>query len=349
MSIVYHERPGVYSDYTVSGVSLSAGRAKVVALIGYSEADAGLYVLNDPADAASFGESSELGKMVKLAYQNGAGTMLAYSVGANTLTDYQSAFRTVFQQRTASFCAIGSTLETVQTAFAEALEEAAEQRGECIGIVGLSAPSKAALLSRAQTLNHERVVLVGPDVYLPGQTQAAGGCMAAAALAGLLASQTDPALPLNGASLAGLDGVTGVFSETEIDALVQGGVTVLERQGGSVCVLRGVTTRQTGGTDGDSAYHELTVMTVLDDVIPAIREVLSSRFSRAKNSAMTRGAIRSQVVAELEGRVEREIIDSYGDVSVQSSQADASVCIVSFRFAVTHGLNRIFLTAHISV
>ena len=46
-------------------------------------------------------------------------------------------------------------------------------------------------MARARALSSERVILVGPDVYLADGT-VGGGCMAAAALAGLLAAQTDP-------------------------------------------------------------------------------------------------------------------------------------------------------------
>ena len=71
--------------------------------------------------------------------------------------------------------------------------------------------------------------------------------------------------------------------------------------------------------------------------------------SRAKNSAQTRGAIRSQTVMELEKRVSREIIDGYEDVTVTASEDDPTVCLVEFAFTVAHGLNQVWLSAHITV
>ena len=349
MSIVYHERPGVYSDYTVSGVSLSAGRAKTVALIGYSEADAGLYVLNDPADAAAFGESSELGKMVKLAYQNGAGTILAYPVAADTETAYTTALECVLAEKQASFCVVGSCREDVQEALRDAVEDASVQRGECIGLCGMLNATKAELIARAAELNSERMVLIGPDVYLPGSSSAVGGGMAAAALAGCLTDQSDPAAPLNGQVLRGLTGVNAVYDDTEIDALVAGGVTVLECFGGRVSVMRGITTRTTTGGTADRTFRELSTVLIIDDVIPSIRTALKTKFARAKNNALTRNAIRSQVVVELEERIARQVIESYDHLTVTASADDPTICVVEFEFAVVHGLNRIFLTAHISV
>ena len=41
--------------------------------------------------------------------------------------------------------------------------------------------------------------------------------------------------------------------------------------------------------------------------------------------------------------------DIYGEVVVSPSEDDPTVCLVEFSFAVAHGLNQIYLTAHITV
>ena len=348
MSITYHERPGVYSDYDASSVSAAGTGRKTVALIGVSAAAAGLYTVTSyAAGAAVFTEGSQLAHMLRLAYANGAGTVLACPVSADTLENYQAAWKLVLAEKVAAYVAIGSVQEGVQVGLKNAIEQASRQKGECIGIAGLSQPTVSALTTRAAALNSERMVLVGPDVYLG--TQLAGGAMAAAALAGLLASQTDPALPLNGAALSGFGGVSASYTDTELDSLITGGVTALEAMGGQVQVIRGVTTRTTTAGAQDKTYRELNTMLIIDDVIPAIRDSLRAKFSRAKNNAATRGAIRSQVAVELEDRVAREIIDGYDGLTVSASAQDPTVCLVEFGFTVAHGLNRIHLTAHISV
>ncbi len=88
---------------------------------------------------------------------------------------------------------------------------------------------------------------------------------------------------------------------------------------------------------------------IVDDVIPAVRRALRSKFSRAKNTARSRGAIRSQVIVGLEKKVAAEIIERYGEVTVTASPEDPAVCLVEFSFAVAHGLNQIYLTVHITV
>ena len=55
------------------------------------------------------------------------------------------------------------------------------------------------------------------------------------------------------------------------------------------------------------------------------------------------------MIVELENRVAREVIDSYEDVTVSALESDPTVCLVEFAFTVAHGLNQIWLSAHITV
>lgn len=350
MSITYHERPGVYSDYDASSVTATGSTERVIALAGVSEAKSGLYTVTSYASGRdTFGESSQLGRMLKLAYQNGAGTVLACPVAEDTEAAYQAALTLLLAEKRASFCVVGSTQEKVHIALRDAVEAASGQRGECIGLAGMASPSVAELTARAAKLNSERVVLMAPDVYLSGETAAAGGCMAAAALAGVLCDQSDPAMPLNGQVLQGISGVTAGYEDTEYDALVAAGVTALECVGGRVSVIRGLTTRTKTGNAADKTFRELTTILIVDDVIPSIRRALRAKFTRAKNSALTRNAIRNQVIVELEDRIDKEIIEGYDNLTVTASTTDPTICVVEFEFRVVHGLNRIYLTAHISV
>ena len=230
---------------------------------------------------------------------------------------------------------------SVQQALRTAVETASEQRRERIAVVGGSGLKASELVERAAELNSERMVLVGPDLVRGEGTLP--GVFASAALAGAIASGTDPAIPLNGAELSGLEGLTEDYTDNDIDLLVRGGVTPLESVGGVISPVRGITTRTTTGGAADSTFL------MVDDIIPSIRTALRSRFSRAKNTARGRSAIRSQVIVELEKKVAAEIIDSYGEVMVNALEEDPTVCLVEFGFAVAHGLNQIYLTVHMTV
>lgn len=191
---------------------------------------------------------------------------------------------------------------------------------------------------RAGKLNSERMVLTAP-----------GDVRMAAAAAAVIAGESDPSVPVNGAVLAGFSGLSASYDDTQVDTLVTGGVTPLECVSGEVSIVRGITTRTTTGGAADKTWRELTTVRIVDDVIPALRASLRARFVRSKNTAQVRAAIRSQVMVELENKRAQEIIDSFGEVSVKASEDDPTVCLVEFSFAVAHGLNRIYLSAHITV
>ena len=63
----------------------------------------------------------------------------------------------------------------------------------------------------------------------------------------------------------------------------------------------------------------------------------------------TRGAVRSQVILELENKLAAEIISGYDNVTVTVRDDAPTVCLVEFGFAVASGLNQIHLTAHITI
>lgn len=123
----------------------------------------------------------------------------------------------------------------------------------------------------------------------------------------------------------------------------------MELAGGVCSVVCGVTTRTTTGGVSDSTWRELTTILVVDDVIPGVRNALRAKFPRAKNTAQTRGAVRSQVILELERKLASEIITGYGEVTVQPLEEAPTVCLVTFSFTVAHGLNQIWLSAQITV
>ena len=172
---------------------------------------------------------------------------------------------------------------------------------------------------------------------------------AVAAVAGAICGEGDPALPLGGVELRGIPGLALRYGESELDTLLQGGVTPVELAGGVCSVVRGVTTRTTTGGVSDSTWRELTTILVVDDVIPGVRNALRAKFPRAKNTAQTRGAVRSQVILELERKLASEIITGYGEVTVQPLEEAPTVCLVTFSFTVAHGLNQIWLSAQITV
>ena len=352
MSVTVHQRPGVYSSYDASSVLSGSAGGRLVGLAAiHATATAGAVQTITSYDRAvtAFGAASgqNLTELIRLALRNGASGVAAVPV--SSAAGYESAFQTLAGVEDVAVVICDSTDETVQSKLRESVIQASENRRERIAVVaGAAAESVADLIDRAEALNCERVVLVAPG-GVDEDGDAASGVSVAAAVAGAIAGETDPALPLGGAELFGLSGLSQRYEESELDQLILGGVTPVESAGGSISVVRGVTTRTTTGGAADSSWRELTTIRVVDDVIPGLRDALRAKFRRSKNTEQGRGAIRAQVVLELENKLAREVITAYDGVEVSADPEDPTRCLVDFSFTVAHGLNQIWLTAHITI
>lgn len=337
-----HQRPGVYSSYEASSLTAAVSGGKAVAVVAAAPEDLG----GDPCCWTSYSRAladagqCTLTQLAGIALKNGAGKVWGIPAGE----DYNAAIKAAAALDDVAVVVCDSTELSIQQALRDMAEECAGLRKERIIVAACAVDeSVEQLVVRAAELNSERVVLVAP-----GAAQA-NGITCAAAVAGAIAGNTDPALPLGGVELSGIEGLSAAYEDGDIDLLVKGGVTPLEMMSGKGCVVRAVTTRTTTGGVTDATWRELSTILIVDEVIPTIRKALRAKFSRAKNNEQTRGAIRSQVVLELETCKAREIIDGYGDVTVNPAETDPNVCVVEFDFAVTHGLNQIWLSAHITV
>lgn len=261
---------------------------------------------------------------------------------AGAAAAYTAAFAVLMGESAVQYMICDSRLAAVHAALKAAIAAGGENYKYRIGIAEADGTA-AELTAAAAALNCERMVLVGNTMK-----DGAPGAVAAA-VAGCVAAGSDPALPLNGAALSGLGALSRSFGDSDVTLLIQGGVTPVEDTAGEISVVRGITTRTTTSGASDATWRELTTVLIVDDVIPMVRSALRAKFARTKNTVQTRGAIRTQVLIELENKLRAEIIDSYGNVAVAADANDPTVCNVSFDFTVAHGLNSVKLTAYITV
>ena len=337
-----NERPGVYTSYEVNS-SLSAygsGGAVGLAAAAASGTAGEVVTVTSHAEAVAAFGSGNMTELVKNLLKNGAPVVYAVRVVSS---DYDTAFAALMGQTAIKYMLCDSHDATVHAKMKNAINGGGENSKYRIGIVESGSNTRAALISAAEAMNSERMVLVSHC-----ETDGVSGSVAAAVCAAI-AAESDPAVPVNGAVLRELGDIGANFSDADITLLVRGGVTVLETVGGEISVIRGVTTRTTTQGTADATWRELTTILIVDKVIPQIRDSLRAKFARAKNNAQTRGAIRTQVMIELEDKLDREYIDGYSNITVSADTADPTVCIVSFNFTVAHGLNRIELKANITV
>ena len=333
MNSTIHERPGVYSSYDASSVVSASAAAKTIgaaAVATKGTANKVELITSYEEGKSVFGEDASgvygMSTLLRFLFANGAGAVKAVAVGKDESEekDYASAFAALSDEEDVGVMVCDSAAQSVHLLLKTAAEDASAARRERIAVIGGSEETVAQMVNRAKAVNSERVVLVGPDIASDdGGTMSA--VFAAAAVAAVIAGNTDPSVPINGAELT-LFGAAGKrLSDNEIDQLVRGGVTPIETVGGVSSPVRGITTKTSSGGAADTTWRELTTILIVDEVIPTIRSALRTRFARSKNTAQSRGAIRSQVVLELEEMKRREIVDSYGEVLVSALKSDPTV------------------------
>lgn len=350
MSVTVHQRPGVYSSYDASSLVSGSAAGRLVGLAAVNAAvEAGtIRLITDYGKALSvFGGEGEMAELIALALRNGAGGVVAAACADES--GYEAAFAALGEWEDIAVMLCDSTDLAVQQKLREQVISCCASRKERIAVVaGGESEGVETLIDRAAGLNSERMVLVAPGA-VSAEGAVLNGTRVAAAVAGAIAGESDPAVPLGGARLNGLHGVAESYSDNDLDLLILGGVTPVESVSGTVSVVRGVTTRTTTDGEPDATWRDLCSILVIDKVIPAIRSGLRAKFRRAKNTPRGRGAIRAQVVLELENFLDREIISAYDGVSVTADETDPTRALVDFNFTVAHGLNQIWLSAHITV
>ena len=331
-------RPGIYSSYEVNSEKINSSGKTVGICAAAGDGESGSFAAYADAVAA-YGSDCSMTKIIKTVLNNGASEVKAIPVKDG---DYAAAFALMVNERDVEYIVCDSEDAAVHAALKTALQNANEDRKYKLGIVQMHGGA-AELASAAQSLNCERIVLCGNS-----EVNGIEGSVAAA-VAGMLASHPDPALPLNGAVLQGISQLSNSFSDAQVEQLLHAGVTPVEEDSGDCVIVRGITTR----TDTDGAYdaslRDINTMLVINDVLPAVSAELKRYFVHTKNTAQTRGAIRIQTMLVLEEKLKQEIIASYGNVRAAADENDPTICRVSFSFSVMSGLNVIELLACLTV
>jgi phage tail sheath gpL-like len=129
----------------------------------------------------------------------------------------------------------------------------------------------------------------------------------------VIASEPDPARPLNGLPLTGI-GASNIeyrLSRSQQESLLYNGVTPLvPGVGESVQIIRAISTYTTNATGtADPAYLDITTIRTLDFVRLAIETREALRFPRSKLSAKTPDAVRAQIIDVLKQLEALEIVE----------------------------------------
>ena len=171
----------------------------------------------------------------------------------------------------------------------------------------VSTASLAAATTLAGQINEGRASLA----LLPGSSSLPWEI--AAAYGAVVASEEDPARPLNGLNLTGIavPPVESRLGRTEQETALKNGVTPLEVGPGEVVqIVRAISTytKNSTGVD-DVSLLDITTIATLDYVRKAVRERMALRFPREKLSNRTPDKVRSEALDVLFKIEELEIIE----------------------------------------
>ncbi|MCM8595134.1 phage tail sheath subtilisin-like domain-containing protein [Accumulibacter sp.] len=139
----------------------------------------------------------------------------------------------------------------------------------------------------------------------------------AAAYGAVIASEEDPARPLNTLALTGIlaNPLANRLSRTEQESALYNGVTPSEiGPGDKVQIVRAVTTYTLDANSvPDISLLDLTTIRTLDYVRKAVRERITLRFPREKLSSRTADKVRSEILDVLYKLEELEIVEAVAD------------------------------------
>ncbi len=209
-----------------------------------------------------------------------------------------------------------------------------------VGVYGYTG-TMAAAITLAAGLNDGRMLCA----YLRGTRSLP--MEVAAAMCGVMASEEDPARPLNTLELDGIHApdIDDRLSRTEQESLLYNGVTPLEvGPGEAVQIVRAISTYtlDAQGIDDVSLLDITTIMT-LDYVRKACRTRVALRFPRSKLSSKTPPKVRSElldVLYQLEGlEIVEEVANNIDLLVVERDDQDVNRLNAKIPADVVNGLH----------
>lgn len=308
-------KPGVYMEFnTTLAVRNLPTNAQSICLIVPLDAEATALpnvptqVYSAPEALAQFGAvAQEMVAAVIAACRYAAVSCVGVTVEGNTEPDIATALAstalggyTILVPAWFSQTAL-TALRTHINTYTDSVEQ------QSIIGVGAVITTLSAASALATSLNCGAITLA----LLPGTTSTAR--QVAAAYAAMIASEEDPARPLNTLTLTGIavPPVASRLGRTEQETCLAGGVTPLEVGAGEVVqIVRAITTYTKSAAGAtDVSLLDLTTMRTLYYVRQACRERIRLRFPRSKLSSKTAGAVRSELLDVLLKLQDLEIVE----------------------------------------
>ncbi|MEG1779156.1 MAG: hypothetical protein RR263_03570 [Oscillospiraceae bacterium] len=341
------QRPGVYSDYSVTpslGRGVKVGTGAIVARgKGESAAMQTFTSLTQLMGNTAYTSGSTVLLAAELMFKSGVSKVYTISLGNSTDIPTTAAYKTAFTSL-CSIADIGAIVTdcndsvTLKAALAEIKQAGSGNTPRLIYGGGVGTTEVTTL---AAALNNERCIICYPPTKVGIQTAA---IFTAASFAAQVLTLQSPIYTLNWVELPYVN-CEITLTETEVDTLINAGVTPFETKQGTTECIRAVTT----ASQEDKTLKSVNTILIIDHVMSYIRDNLEILLKDGKGRAMSADSIASQAAVLLSNKQDEGLISSFELPIVTASPDDPSVCTAQLAFKVSTVVSIIRIQATIRV
>lgn len=312
-----------------------------------------IFTITGTADAkAKFGDTSDVPDMVKILITNGVNRISGIVIGNEGETDadkYDSALTASMLDKNIEMILLDTNDATV---VAKVKEHLITAEGEDLFRYSVIAPDptlikQTDLVTLATTINSNRIFIPG-NAFVDADGNTVKSVLTAAGLASaIMTEKSDPALPMNGVQIRGFAGVSRMMLASEMDVLVDNGITPLYNEGGLPTIHRLVTS----DVNEDKIWQEGTTRFIADYTLETVQNTLRDKYKRTKNVIRILDSIRTTVKSTLETLEGLEIIENFdaSTLTVVKDPSDLYGALIDYEFDVVTPLYRITIKQHMKL
>lgn len=311
-----------------------------------------IFGITGTADArAVFGGNEVVEKIVKVFIQNGADYINGMILGSSE-TAMADALEASMADKSIKVIITEGNDTTTIAALKDHLALCEKNDMFRYGVIAPTEEASAtqtALVAFAKTVDSDRI-------FIPSTLPTLNGAVvdpqvAAAGLGALIMTETDdPALPMNGVSMAGYSGLARTMLESEMKILANNGITPLYLEGTAPTVYRLVTSCVTDESN-HTIWQEGTTRFIADYVLENNENMLRANYKRTKNVARILKAIRGDIKINMEKFEAAEIIENWDEstLTVVKDPKDQYGALVDYEFDVVTPLYTITIKQHMKL
>lgn len=311
-----------------------------------------IFGITGTADArAVFGGNEVVEKIVKVFIQNGADYINGMILGSSE-TAMADALEASMSDKSIKVIITEGNDTTTIAALKDHLTLCEKNDMFRYGVIAPNEEASAtqtALVAFAKTVDSDRIFIPSTLPTLNGTV--VDPQVAAAGLGALIMTETDdPALPMNGVSMAGYSGLARTMLESEMKILANNGITPLYLEGTAPTVYRLVTSCVTDESN-HTIWQEGTTRFIADYVLENNENMLRTNYKRTKNVARILKAIRGDIKINMEKFEAAEIIENWDEstLTVVKDPKDQYGALVDYEFDVVTPLYTITIKQHMKL